>query len=246
MVTARWRTFKFEVSRKKINSFTDLGIKGSIKTEKKTKTKNKQEVVVKKTTRATEISMIVHLYAAAGSKGKVKGQAIKLVTAARKGKKGYLYVGGKKLVDCKLMLTEASVKEVTFYGKMNWYSADVALTFKQSKESSNDEASSSSSSGSGSGGSSGGAGSAGSGSKKASVKTSSPQNASGKIKSAASKASSSDIDGVSSAAPVKKAVKNATQIISNTVRNAKTTTKENKSTVKTTVVFDKKYGKQVM
>lgn len=245
MVTAKWGTFKFKVSKKKINSFTDLGIKGSIKTEEKTKTKNKQEVVVKKTTRATEISMTVHLYAATGCK--VKGEAMKLVTAARKGKKGYLYVGGKKLVKCKLMLTEASVKEVTFYGKMKWYSADVALTFKQSKSSKNDDTSSDSSGGSSSGGSSGSSGgSAGSGSKKASVKTSSPKNSSGKIKGAASTVASSGVDGVTSAAPVKKAVKNATQIISETTRNAKATTKENKATVKTTVVFDKKYGKQVM
>ena len=247
MVTCRWATFKFKVSNKKINSFTDLSIKGSIKTEEKTKTKDKQEITVKKTTKSTEISMTVHLYASTGCK--VKKEAMNLVKAARKGKKGYFYVGGKRLVKHKLMLTDASVKEISFYGKMKWYAADVALTFKQSSkdDDTSDDSDSSSGSGSSSGGSSSGGGSAGSGSKKTSVKTTSPKSTSGKIKGAASKVnSSSDVDAVSSAAPVKKTVKNAIDYVRQAAKAGKATTKENKPTTKTTVVFDKKYGKQVM
>lgn len=249
MVTCRWATFKFKVSNKKINSFTDLSIKGSIKTEEKTKTKDKQEITVKKTTKSTEISMTVHLYASTGCK--VKKEAMNLVKAARKGKKGYFYVGGKKLVRYKLMLTDASVKEISFYGKMKWYAADVALTFKQSSkdDDTSDSSDSSSGSGSSSGGSSSGDGSAGSGSKKTSVKTKSPKSTTGKIKGASSKvksSSASDVDGVSSAAPVKKTVKNAIDYVHQAAKAGKATTKENKATTKTTVVFDKKYGKQVM
>lgn len=247
MVTARWGKLKFKVSKKKINSFTDLAIKGSIKTEEKTKTKSGQEVTTKKTTKATEVSFTAHLYASTGCN--VRKESLRLVKAARRGKKAYLYIGGKKLVKYKLILTEASVKEVTFYGgksNIRWYSADIALTFKQSTADNNESSSGSSSgsSGSGSSGGSGSTGSAGSGSNKASVKTKTPTSTSGK---ASKSTTSSGIDAVSSAQPAstKSKIRGALEVINQTRKAAKVTTKEVKTT-KPTVVFDKKYGKQVM
>ena len=243
MQTARWGKFRFKVSEKKINSFSDLTIKGSIKTEEKTKTKNSQEVVVKKTTKATEISMTAHLYAATGCN--VRSEAMKLVETARKGKNGYFYIGKKKLVSYKLKLIEAEIKEVTFYGKMQWYAADVALTFKQSKaksksssDSSSGSGSSSSSSGGGGSANTGEAGSAGGGSNKASVRTQTPVSTSGSSKirgraTGTASSGSSSKDAIKT--PSASTVRSASEVIKQMQRDAKATTAENKSTSKTIV-----------
>jgi hypothetical protein len=102
------------------------------------------------------------------------------VTEARAGKKDYFYVGTKKLVTCKLILTSATVSNPIISHGGKWIAADVKLTLKQCGKGSNDGGGSGGSGGGGGGNGGGGGGSKGGGSSgtkgsnKTSVKSTSP------------------------------------------------------------------------
>ena len=149
----RWNGHKFEVSSSLIRSFTGLQIKGSSETEDKED--GSQKYVSRKKGKPVEVSFTIHLNARLGCN--VRSEALKFVSEARAGKKDYFYVGNKKLVTCQLMLTDATVKEISLINKGTWTQADVQVTMKQCSK--NDGAS---------GGGSGSVG--GGGSKKVSVK----------------------------------------------------------------------------
>lgn len=123
----RWNEHKFIVSPEVIRSFIDLQIKGSAET--KDKKKSKQQYVKRKSGKPVEITLTVKLTAALGCD--VKAEALAFVNDAKAGKKGYFYLAGKKLVTCKVMLTDATVKETEILPGGEWVRADVTLTMKQ-------------------------------------------------------------------------------------------------------------------
>ena len=124
----RWNGHKFIVSPELILGFTDLQIKAS--SETKEKKKSKQKYVKRKNGKPTEVTMTVRLTAQTGCD--VRTEAMAFIADARAGKKDYFYVNNKKLVTCKLMLTDATVKEAVIpNGGDAWISADVSLTLKQ-------------------------------------------------------------------------------------------------------------------
>lgn len=125
--TGRWNGHKFTVSSKLIRGFDGLQIKGSNETEDKKK--SGQLYVARKNGRPAEITMTVHLNAFTGCS--VRKEALAFVSEAQKGKKDYFYIGTKKLVTYKLLLTDATVKEIQIAHNHTWTSADVQLTFKQ-------------------------------------------------------------------------------------------------------------------
>ena len=155
----RWGGHKFVISRK---------VKGS--SELKDKKNTSQGTVARKGANPTEVSFTIVLNAFTGSG--VRDTALKLVDQARSGKTDYFYVGNKKLVSCKLMLTEATVKEPTITQGGKWTSAEVMVTMKQCSKGGSSSGSSSSSSKKSSGSSSR-SGSSG-GSNKTSVRNTSP------------------------------------------------------------------------
>ena len=167
----RWNGHKFVISPKKIYSFTGLQVKGS--SELKDKKDSGQGKVARKGGNPTEVSLTIPINAFTGCD--VRKEAMAFVSEARAGKSDYFYVGNKKLVSCKLMLTDATVKEVEITAKGVWKKADVQVTMKQCNKgggsSSNSNSKSSSSGGSSSGSSSG---SSGGGSNKVSVRNSTP------------------------------------------------------------------------
>ena len=174
----RWGDHRFTVSSSMIKPFTDLSITGSSETEEKEK--NEQKHVSRKRGNPTEVTMTVILNAFTGAN--VREEAMAFVEEARQGKTNYLYVGAKKLISAQLMLTNASVQEISIAPSGKWTNAKVSLTFKQYAKggtSVNDSGSGSGSSGGGSGGSGGGVGSAGAGSNKASVQNQSVTTTSG-------------------------------------------------------------------
>ena len=154
---ASWNGHSFTVSPKLIRGFTGLTIKGSSETEDKTS--DGQKYVSRKNSNPSEITLTAELNALTGCD--VKNEALKFVDEAQSGAKNYFYMGGKKLITCQLMLTEASVSETTIAPNGTWISCKVKLTMKQcakydgSSSSSSPSSSSSSSSSSGSGSSSG-------------------------------------------------------------------------------------------
>ena len=154
----KWNSHTFVVSPNIIRSFTGLTIKGSSETEDKET--GGQKYVSRKSGKPAEISLTVLLSALTGND--VRNEALAFVDEARRGSQGYFYVGGKKLVTCQLMLTDASISETQIASNGVWVGCKVQLTFKQSGK--YDGESSGSSSGGGSGSSSSG------GSKKTSVK----------------------------------------------------------------------------
>lgn len=154
----KWNSHTFVVSPNVIRSFTGLTIKGSSETEDKET--GGQKYVSRKSGKPAEISLTVLLSALTGND--VRNEALAFVDEARRGSQGYFYVGGKKLVTCQLMLTDASISETQIASNGVWVGCKVQLTFKQSGK--YDGESGGSSSGGGSSGSSSG------GSKKTSVK----------------------------------------------------------------------------
>lgn len=151
---ASWNGHSFTVSPKLIRGFTGLTIKGSSETEDKTS--DGQKYVSRKNSNPSEITLTAELNALTGCD--VKNEALKFVDEARSGAKNYFYMGGKKLITCQLMLTEASVSETTIAPNGTWISCKVKLTMKQCAKydgSSSSSSPSSSSSSSGSGSSSG-------------------------------------------------------------------------------------------
>lgn len=156
---ASWNGHSFTVSPKLIRGFTGLTIKGSSETEDKTS--DGQKYVSRKNSNPSEITLTAELNALTGCD--VKNEALKFVNEARSGAKNYFYMGGKKLITCQLMLTEASVSETTIAPNGTWISCKVKLTMKQCAKYDGSSSSSSSSSSSGSSSSS-------SGSKKTSTK----------------------------------------------------------------------------
>lgn len=165
--TGRWNGNKFTVSSKLIRGFDGLQIKGSNETEDKKK--NGQLYSARKNGRPAEVSVTAHLNAFTGCN--VRKEALAFVEQAQKGDKDYFYIGTKKLLPYKLMLTEATVKEVQIAPGHAWVSAQVQLTFRQTGTGGKSVNSG------GSGNGSGGSGSL-SGSSKVSVKTSSPKTSS--------------------------------------------------------------------
>lgn len=162
-----WNGHTFIVSPALVRSFTDLSIKGSSTTEDKTS--NKQKYVARKAGDPYEVSMTVGLDARFGCD--VSAEALALAKEAREGASNYLYICGRQLFDCKMMLTEASASDIEFTPAAKWLRCSVKLSFKQASKDDSDSGSSGSS-GSSKGGSSKGGGS----SKKASVKTQSTVN----------------------------------------------------------------------
>ena len=124
---ASWNGHSFTVSPKLIRGFTGLTIKGSSETEDKTS--DGQKYVSRKNSNPSEITLTAELNALTGCD--VKNEALKFVDEARSGAKNYFYMGGKKLITCQLMLTEASVSETTIAPNGTWISCKVKLTMKQ-------------------------------------------------------------------------------------------------------------------
>lgn len=165
----RWGGHSFQVSSNLIRGFTGLTIKGSSETEDKEKSGEKY--VSRKSGKPIEISLTVVLNAMTGCD--VRTEALQFVSEAEAGIKDYFYVGSKKLATCQLMLTDASVNDISIAGNGKWTSAKVQLTLKKcTKNDGTLGQSSSGSSGSKSSKSSGGSKSnSSSGSKKCSCKS---------------------------------------------------------------------------
>lgn len=215
----KWNSHTFVVSPNVIRSFTGLTIKGSSETEDKET--GGQKYVSRKSGKPAEISLTVLLSALTGND--VRNEALAFVDEARRGSQGYFYVGGKKLVTCQLMLTDASISETQIASNGVWVGCKVQLTFKQSGKYDGESGGSSSGGGS-SGGSSGG-------SKKSSVKK--KTTASSGILSAVKGAVTGAISAVKKVAGavgaitgISKAVSTIKRITNNAKKQSKTTKKK--------------------
>lgn len=230
----KWNSHTFVVSPNVIRSFTGLTIKGSSETEDKET--GGQKYVSRKSGKPAEISLTVLLSALTGND--VRNEALTFVDEARRGSQGYFYVGGKKLVTCQLMLTDASISETQIASNDVWVGCKVQLTFKQSGKYDGESGGSSSGGGS-SGGSSGG-------SKKTSVKK--KTTTSSGILSAVKGAVTGAISAVKKVAGavgavtgISKAVSTIKRITNNAKKQSKTTKKKTTPTKK--VVPAKKSNK---
>ena len=130
---ANWNGHTFEVGADLIRSFEDLTIKGSCETEDKKK--SKQGYVKRKQGQPREISFNLPLSALLGVTD-VRSEAMAYVNEASNGETAYFYIGTKKLIKAKVMLTSAEISEVvTMPGKgEKWISCVVKMTFKQATQ----------------------------------------------------------------------------------------------------------------
>lgn len=215
----RWNGHKFELSPSIIRGFTGLTVKGSCET--KDKTKSKQKYVTRKNGKPSEVSLTVVLNAGLGCD--VRTDALKFISDATAGSKDYFYVGNKKLLACKLMLVDASIKEASVGVGNTWIHAEVSLTMKQCDKGGSSSSSSSSS-------------------KKKSVKKTSKKKTTTKKATTSSK--TTGVDAITGAAPTaakikaqqtaKKIVSAATSTIKKIVTAAKKLTASKKTTSKVT------------
>lgn len=223
---ASWNGHSFTVSPKLIRGFTGLTIKGSSETEDKTS--DGQKYVSRKNSNPSEITMTAELNALTGCD--VKNEALKFVDEARSGAKNYFYMGGKKLITCQLMLTEASVSETTIAPNGTWISCKVKLTMKQCAKYDGTGSSSSSSS------SSSGSSSSSSGSKKTSTKktsttttkkttTAAVVGAVAGAVAAVAKTATTVVKAVSAASKTASALKTAVAAVNNAKKTSSTTKK---------------------
>ena len=220
---ASWNGHSFTVSPKLIRGFTGLTIKGSSETEDKTS--DGQKYVSRKNSNPSEITLTAELNALTGCD--VKNEALKFVDEARSGAKNYFYMGGKKLITCQLMLTEASVSETTIAPNGTWISCKVKLTMKQCAKYDGTGSSSSSSS------SSSGSSSSSSGSKKTSTKKTSTTTTKktttaavvGAVAGAVAKTATTVVKAVSAASKTASALKTAVAAVNNAKKTSSTTKK---------------------
>ena len=223
---ASWNGHSFTVSPKLIRGFTGLTIKGSSETEDKTS--DGQKYVSRKNSNPSEITLTAELNALTGCD--VKNEALKFVDEARSGAKNYFYMGGKKLITCQLMLTEASVSETTIAPNGTWISCKVKLTMKQCAKYDGTGSSSSSSS------SSSGSSSSSSGSKKTSTKktsttttkkttTAAVVGAVAGTVAAVAKTATTVVKAVSAASKTASALKTAVAAVNNAKKTSSTTKK---------------------
>lgn len=128
---ANWNGHTFEVGADLIRSFEDLTIKGSCETEDKKK--GKQGYVKRKKGQPREISLNLPLSALLGVTD-VRSEAMTYVNEANNGATAYFYIGAKKLIKAKAMLTSAEISEVVTMPGVGekWISCVVKMTFKQS------------------------------------------------------------------------------------------------------------------
>ena len=223
---ASWNGHSFTVSPKLIRGFTGLTSKGSSETEDKTS--DGPKYVSRKNSNPSEITLTAELNALTGCD--VKNEALKFVDEARSGAKNYFYMGGKKLITCQLMLTEASVSETTIAPNGTWISCKVKLTMKQCAKYDGTGSSSSSSS------SSSGSSSSSSGSKKTSTKktsttttkkttTAAVVGAVAGAVAAVAKTATTVVKAVSAASKTASALKTAVAAVNNAKKTSSTTKK---------------------
>ena len=223
---ASWNGHSFTVSPKLIRGFSGLTIKGSSETEDKTS--DGQKYVSRKNSNPSEITLTAELNALTGCD--VKNEALKFVDEARSGAKNYFYMGGKKLITCQLMLTEASVSETTIAPNGTWISCKVKLTMKQCAKYDGTGSSSSSSS------SSSGSSSSSSSSKKTSTKktsttttkkttTAAVVGAVAGAVAAVAKTATTVVKAVSAASKTASALKTAVAAVNNAKKTSSTTKK---------------------
>lgn len=115
------------LSATKIRGMNDLLISGETNT--KNATLGTQEYVQRKSGKPLQVCFSVTLSAFTGCS--TRSELASLITAARDGKEEYLYVGGQKLVPCKLMLIKAEASDFVLTPKGEIAHCVVALTFSQ-------------------------------------------------------------------------------------------------------------------
>lgn len=125
--TARWNNHIFEVSPNLVRGFDSLSVTGSAAVEEKST--GNQAYASYKNGGCTQVTMKALLSAFTGCD--VREEAMAFVDEARRGCYGYLYVNGKKLVACPLMLISASISETEIAPGGTWTYAEAKLTFKQ-------------------------------------------------------------------------------------------------------------------
>ncbi|MCE5343403.1 MAG: hypothetical protein LLF96_07460 [Eubacteriales bacterium] len=124
---ATWAGFKFVVSSVLVRGFENLKIQHSCETE--TATSGGEQYVTRKNAKPASVSLTAVLNAATGCD--VKSEAQAFIEAARSGETDYLYVAGKKPVNCRLMLTDASASEIVLSSTGQWVSAKVESKMAQ-------------------------------------------------------------------------------------------------------------------
>ena len=155
---ARYGDLRFVVSADVIRSFQKLTISAS--SELNDKENSNQGYASYKGSNPTEVTFTVHLNAETGCN--VRDEAMYFVRSASNGTRDYFYVGGKKVIDALLLMTNATISDVVISPSRTWMSANVAVTLKQCEET-DAYIENSDGAGGGSGGGGGGGGSYGGG-----------------------------------------------------------------------------------
>lgn len=126
----RWDSLDFHVKPNDIIGVKGISITGSCETEEKES--GGEKYTSRKAAKGIEFSMtaMLNAYLTNG----VKSKALEMVRIATEGRSGYLYMGTRKLLPSRFMLTSAKVQNITIAAGGEWVSCEVALTFKQASK----------------------------------------------------------------------------------------------------------------
>lgn len=156
-VIGRFGNWTFVVTPDLIKSIVGLSI--SAGSEMNKSENSTQGYVSRKGGNPTEISFTYVFNAMTGDS--VKDSVQTVIMGAREGWREYFYIGGNKVIEDLLMITDAEISNVVLSPKGEWISADAKITLKQCEATDTYVESSSSSGGGNSGGGGGGGYSAG-------------------------------------------------------------------------------------
>lgn len=129
-----WGNIAFYVNAKEIKGIKDLTLDAKLDTEDKTE--DGQKFVKVKNKGSYTVTMTAVLQKALNVD--VQKTALELTEAARLGKTGYIYCGGKKLLTPQFMMTEAKVSNININKNGQWLGCEAALTLKQSSKGAGD------------------------------------------------------------------------------------------------------------
>lgn len=127
MEIAQWNGHLFTVTPQVIRMFNNLSLHGSCDT--KEKEKGGQKYVTRKAGKPLEATFEAGLNAY--TRCNVRDEAIAFAEEATRGPSAYLYVSGKRVFDCLMMLTDAAVSETQIAPDGTWIACKVQITLKQ-------------------------------------------------------------------------------------------------------------------
>lgn len=126
MEIGRWNGHIFEVSHKKIKTFSEFNISKEAEIEDKDSGGQKYSLLKSKKPTGVQMTIILNAYLGCD----VRDEAMAILDDV--GKKDYMYIGNQKLISSQMMLRKAMIDKVEMAPGGQWIRAEVQIDLSQS------------------------------------------------------------------------------------------------------------------